>query len=181
MIAQFTADLSHASILARGKLTFSSHFSTHIDAPRHMLENGKTLSDFPIDKFVGDAIVIDVRGQNEIHSDLRGVKANDIVFFFTGHTNKQHSKKFFEGNPIISKETAQRLIKKRVKIVGIDSFTPDNHPYEIHKLFFKRDMLIVENLVNLEKLNGKRFKCYIFPLKIKNGDGAPCRVIGVIK
>ena len=67
-----------------------------------------------------------------------------------------------------------------MKIVGIDSFSPDNEPFEVHKMFFKNEILIVENLVNLEKLNGKRFKCYIFPLKIQDADGAPCRVVGVL-
>ena len=38
-------------------LTFHSHFSTHIDAPSHMIANGKTLSDYPMEKFAGEGIV----------------------------------------------------------------------------------------------------------------------------
>jgi len=160
------------------RLTISSHFSTHIDAPFHMIENGKNLTDFPIETFIGEAIVINARKQLE--PTLNGVKPNDIVFFFTGHTKKAYSKDFFKDNPVITKKTAQELIDKKIKIVGIDSFTPDNEPYEVHKLFFKHNILIVENLVNLDQLVGKRFKCYILPLKIQDADGAPCRVIGVL-
>lgn len=163
------------------RLTISSHFSTHIDAPFHMIENGKKLTDFPIEKFIGEAIVIDVRSQKQIKSNLGNIKENDIVFFFTGHTNKAYSSDFFQDNPVITKETAQQLIAKKVKIVGLDSYSPDNEPFEIHKMLFRYDILIVENLVNLDKLNGKRFMCYILPLKINNADGAPCRVIGIIQ
>ena len=161
-------------------LEFQSHISTHIDAPSHMIENGKTLSDFSITKFVGDAIVIDVRRQKSIEPNLSDVKEGDIVFFFTGHTEKAYSIDFFKNNPILTEETARKIIKKKIKIVGLDSYSPDNSPYKIHKMLFKHDILIVENLVNLDKLSGKRFKCYILPLKIQYADGAPCRVIGII-
>ncbi|MBI2147229.1 cyclase family protein [Candidatus Woesearchaeota archaeon] len=162
------------------RVAFNSHFSTHIDAPFHMLEDGKTLTDFPIETFVGDAVVIDVRDQREITEDLENIGNCDIVFFYTGHTEKRSEAGYFENNPVLSKATILRLIKKNVRIVGIDSFSPDNAPWPLHKLLFKNDILIVENLVDLEKVAGKKFKCYILPLKIKDADGAPCRVIAVL-
>ncbi|MDG6229586.1 MAG: cyclase family protein [Candidatus Thermoplasmatota archaeon] len=159
------------------KVSFSLHTSTHIDAPRHMLINGKTLSDFTIDNFIGEAIVLDVSNQKEINVDLSNVRKNEIVFFYTGWSRYTDKSNYFTDNPVLSEKTAQRLIEKQVKIIGIDSFTPDNEPFFIHKMLFKHDILIVENLVNLESLIGKRFLCYILPLKIKDADGAPCRVI----
>lgn len=160
--------------------TVRSHFSTHIDAPFHMLKGGKKLTAYPPEKFIGEAIVIDARGQNPIRSGLEGAKEGDIVFFWTGHSEKMHSSDFFKNNPVLSEETAEKLVGKKAKIIGIDSYTPDNAPYEIHKMLFRHDILIVENLVNLDKLAGKRFMCYALPLKIKDADGAPCRVIGII-
>ena len=162
------------------RLEFISHFSTHIDAPFHMIDTGKKLTDYKIETFIGDAIVIDVAGQGEIHANLDAVKEGDIVFFYTGHTEKAYSQEFFQNNPVISRETAEKLIAKKIRIVGLDSLTPDNEPYDIHKMLFRHGILIVENLVNLDKLKGKRFKCYIMPLKIKDADGAPCRIIGIV-
>jgi len=161
-------------------LTFHSHFSTHIDAPSHMISNGKTLSDYLMEKFVGECIVLDVRGQKEIETNLDSVKEGDIVFFLTAHSDKVYEKDYFDRNPVLTPKTAQELVDKKIKMVGLDSPTPDNAPYTLHKLFLKHDILIVENLVNLKELAGKRFQCYVLPLKIKDGDGAPCRVIGVI-
>jgi kynurenine formamidase len=162
-------------------LTFPSHFSTHIDAPYHMIKSGKTLSDYPIESFIGPAIVFDVSGQSIIDIDVDDVQTNDIVFFFTGHVDHIYEKEYFDNNPVISKRTIQKLIKKQISILGIDSFSPDIEPYPIHKELFHHDIRLVENLVNLDQIPHKRFFCYIFPLKIENADGAPCRVVAQVK
>ncbi|MFZ6664010.1 cyclase family protein [Peijinzhouia sedimentorum] len=161
------------------RYSFGTHFATHIDAPFHMLENGKKLTDFPPETFIGEAIVIDVRGQSSIAHDLEEVREGDFVFFHTDHI-KNISGDYFVGNPVISPATAQLLVDKKVRIVGLDSFTPDGAPYNEHKLFFRNDILIVENLVGLETLPTQRFSVIIAPLKIDQADGAPCRVFALI-
>jgi kynurenine formamidase len=118
-----------------------------------MIQGGKTLSDYILDVFIGDAIIIDVRGKNIIEPNLSKIKENDIVFFQTGHSNAYNN--YFIDNPVISKETANELINKKIRIVELDSFTPDNAPYTVHKMFFRRNILIVENLVNLDNLQGR--------------------------
>lgn len=163
------------------QLTFTSHFSTHIDAPKHMIESGKTLSDYPIDSFIGETILFDVCNQSIIDVDVSEVKSGDIVFFFTGHSKHIYEKDYFENYPVISERTIQELVAKNISILGIDSFTPDNEPYPLHKLLFSHNIRIVEQLTNLEQIHQKRFQCYIFPLNIANADGAPCRVVAEIE
>ena len=158
------------------RLSFNSHFSTHIDAPYHMLKNGKKLDEFPLETFKGDAVVLDL-----LKPDLELVKPGDIVFFCTNQTKKAHSRDFFSNNPVITLELAGKLIEKKAKVVGIDSFTVDNEPFPVHKMLLKNGVLIVENLVNLEQVEGIRFECIIAPLNIKDADGAPCRVFGWLK
>jgi len=166
--------------IAKKILCFHSHFSTHIDAPSHMIEGGKTLSDFPLATFIGDAIVMDVRGAQEIEPDLDMVREGDMVFFLTDQSRKP-KEKYFDDNPVLSLKTAEQLVERKARIIGIDSSTPDNAPYDIHKLFFKHDILIVENLVGLERLSGLRFRCIVLPLNIRDGDGAPCRVLAIVE
>ena len=109
------------------------------------------------------------------------IKGNDIVLLLTGDTEKAYNEDFFKSSTVLEMNLAQKLVEKKVKIVGIDSWTIDQAPYNVHKLLFKNDILIVENLVNLDKLNGRRFECFVMPLKIKGTSGAPCRVIGIVK
>jgi len=169
-----------ASIAKNGcnekRVSFNTHFSTHIDAPFHMLEDGKKLNEFPIETFIGDAQVFDVRDNSEIKlSNLTSRIQAPIVLFRTEHTKKAFESNFFRNNPVISVEVANKLATSSARIVGIDSFTPDNYPYTVHKILFKKNILIVENLVNLESV-GSRCKLFIAPLNLKNADGAPARV-----
>lgn len=158
------------------QLGLSTHHGTHIDAPIHMIENGKTLSDFPISTFTGEGIVIDI--SNKLSYEL--IKTGDIVFLFTNHTSKMYTADFYKDNPVISTEQAQLLVSKKPKMVGIDSYSVDNPPFPIHKLLLSHNILLVENLVNLKPLVGKRFMCYALPLNLEHADGCPCRVIAVI-
>lgn len=162
------------------QITLTTHTSTHIDAPFHMRSDAKPLSAYSIDHFIGDAVVINVIGQQKIQADLTAVKKDDIVFFNTGHQVNLHNPDYFSKYPVLSTQTAEELIKKQVRIVGIDSFTVDSSPYPVHHLFFQHDICIVEGLVHLDQITQHRFRCFIIPLKLRNNDGAPCRVIAEI-
>ena len=80
------------------------------------------------------------------------------------------------------------MIFKLYFILLILLFMPRNSHSQLYELSEKAAAEIIISLsegellstVNLEKLNGKRFKCYMLPLKIQDADGAPCRVIGVL-
>lgn len=53
--------------------SLGSHNFTHIDSPRHFLEDGKILSDFPLELLIGEALILDVShvGANqEITADM---------------------------------------------------------------------------------------------------------------
>lgn len=165
------------------RLNFSSHFSTHIDAPAHMVRGGKTLDEYPTENFVGEAVAVDVRGQEEISLDPDHVGFTEVemVFFRTGHAQKAYGDGYYRGAPVITEETAEMLVEKGVDIVGIDSYSPDEEPYPVHEILLGNDILIAENLVNLEEVSGKSFRCYLLPLKIGDADGAPCRAIGVVE
>lgn len=159
------------------KISFHSHFGTHIDAPFHIFPNGKKLDEFSLETFLGKAIVIPL---SEFAKYSKKIKKNDIVLFYTGQSKKAFSEDYFENTPFISIKIAKILVKKKVKIVGIDSSSPDTSPWEIHNELLGNNILILENLVNLEKIVGKKVELIILPLKIENADGAPCRVIAKI-
>ena len=39
-------------------LKLGTHNGTHVDAPAHMVKDGKNLKDFPLDNFVGNGLVV---------------------------------------------------------------------------------------------------------------------------
>ncbi|MBI4210474.1 MAG: cyclase family protein [Candidatus Diapherotrites archaeon] len=161
-------------------LEISSHFGTHVDAPFHILQGGKKLEDFPLSTFIGNAVVLDARKSNErkeIIADTSKADGADFVLFCTGNSKNCHSENYFGNSTSISLQTAKELVAKKVKIVGIDCLSPDNEPFATHRELLGNGVLILENLVNLEGLIGKKFECTIMPLRIADADGAPCRVI----
>jgi arylformamidase len=161
-------------------LYFHTHLGTHVDAPWHMLPDGKRISDYAIDRFVGEAVLVDVRGQKELDADLKDVEAGDIIVLWTGQTKFIGSPEYFNASPPVTMNLAKKIAEKKAGLVAIDAYSVDPPPSTIHKYFLSRDILIVENLINLDQIKKNRFKVVILPLKLDNLDGAPCRAIAQI-
>ena len=149
----------------------SMHAGTHIDAPLHMYENKKFISEYPIDRFIGNAVLLDVRGEKIIgikDEYYRDIKENDIVLLFTGWDNFYGKKEYYTNHPVVSEELAELLIKKKIKMLGVDMPSPDKGEYEIHKKLFENDIFILENLKNLKKLlYTEELQLFAQPLKIE--------------
>lgn len=163
-------------------LAISMHVGTHMDGPRHMLKDGKLLSEFPVEKFFGKGHLIDARGKTSIDADLltgRDIGAGDVVLVWTDSDKKYNQQEYFGNFPFLAENFANQLIKLGVKFVGLDTASPDKSPYTIHKLLLGKEVLIIENLTNLEKLEGKEFEVVALPAKFET-DSAPCRVVAKI-
>ncbi len=156
------------------------HVGTHIDAPFHMNPEGKKLSEIEPDRFFGKAKVLDVRGQKQIKPDVLStieIEKGDILLLHTGHDKYYHTDKYYKNFPVITSGFAETVIEKEIKIIGFDSPSPDDYPYDVHKLLFKNDILIIENLTGLgQLLNITEFEIIALPVKFQSA-GAPVRVI----
>lgn len=99
------------------------HVGTHMDAPFHMLQNGKRLSEYPPEHFFGKGHLIDARGKS-INADLlneKEISRGDIVLIMTGFSNKFGRPEYYESYPEISKTLASKIVELGVGIVGIDT------------------------------------------------------------
>lgn len=160
------------------------HVGTHVDAPLHMLEGGKRLSDIAVEKFIGKGCLIDARGASVISVDFlekSGAKQDDIVLVMTGFSEKYRQLEYYEKFPEIGEDFAGKAIELGVKIVGMDTPSPDRPPFKVHKLLLGKEILIIENLTNLESLIGlKDFEVFVLPAKLHT-EAAPVRVIAKVK
>lgn len=165
------------------RLTSGMHAGTHIDGPGHLTDSTKLLSDYPVDRFIGTGCLIDARGKTIDASLLAQVPEQDglIVLILTGQDKQFDNPEYFTKYPVLTEDFARGLIQRKVKMVGIDSFSPDVYPFTIHQLFFKHDILIIENLTGLEQLVGvQNFDVIALPLKFAT-DSALARVVAVVK
>jgi len=158
------------------------HVGTHMDAPSHMLKGGKNLSDFPPEYFFGPGHLIKVKG-DKIGAELlenKNILKGDIIILMTRLYKKFNSTEYYENFPEITPAFAEKAVKLGVKIIGLDTPSPDREPFTVHKILLKNDILIIENLTNLEPLAGqKKFEIIALPAKFPT-EAAPVRVIARI-
>lgn len=161
-------------------VTFGNHNGTHVDAPSHMIQGGRTLDRFSVDKFSGKGVLVDVQSGfnlNEIKKEK--IEQGSIVLFYTGMSIKYHTEEYFVKYPAIPEELANYLVDNKIKMVGVDMCSVDHEPFPIHKIFLKNEILVIENLTNLRSLQDKKFTIFAFPLKFEM-DGSPARVVAQV-
>lgn len=162
------------------KLDIYVHTGSHVDAPYHVLDNGKTVEKISLDKFMGKCIVLDFTKVKDSITKKNFLKKNS---FLKNHivllkTKNKPDKTFNFEFTYLEKSGAEYLSSKRIKAVGIDSLGIErgqpNH--ETHKIFARNDIPIFEGL-NLSKVKEGKYFFYGLPLKIKRGDGSPVRAV----
>lgn len=153
------------------RLEIGMHTGTHIDTPMHLTERNTFINEIPLERFIGNGCLLDVRNEKVIRYKeeyAQMVNEGDILLLFTDYSKMYGRDEYFTDYPIVDKELADFFIEKKIKMLGLDSPSPDNYPFEIHKMLFDQDILLIENLTNLsELLSINTFEVLAFPLKIR--------------
>jgi kynurenine formamidase len=164
-------------------LTTGMHSGTHMDGPMHLTSSLTRIAELPLEQFAGSGFVVNVSGQNTIDlpdSALDHLPPGCIVLFYTGYDSCYTDDSYYLNYPSLSENTAHLLVKKKVKMIGLDFPSPDYAPYIIHQILLANNILIVENLTNLSALLSCRdFELLAFPFKIE-ADSSPVRVVARI-
>ncbi|GGF90727.1 cyclase [Paenibacillus albidus] len=166
------------------QMTINMHAGTHIDGPMHLLDCNLYLNEFPLETFIGEGCLLDVSKETTIHYKEEYehlIKQKQILILYTGHCKYFGQSKYFTDYPVLTLEFAELLVRKQVKMIGLDTPSPDKYPFEVHKCLFQNNILIIENLTNVEQLqNVKSFEIIALPLHIKS-DSSIARVIARVK
>lgn len=173
-------------------LFLSSHTGTHMDAPYHFTRNGVKIHEIPVHRFFGNAVLVKIhkdRNQAITKEDIilfekenYKIQHRSSVVFYTGWQKNLNKNFYFQTNPGLSKSAATYLASKNLNLVGIDSPSIDlgtNKQFIAHKILAKKNILIVENLSNLNKIKYNNFNFVILPLKLEDATGSPVRAIAV--
>lgn len=170
------------------RLTLGSHSGTHIDAPAHYFGNGRSITDYAIERFLVSAVVIPLPELGEDEpipaAPLQGVQGRlrpgSGVLLATGWDRYWGTEKYF-CHPFLSEEAVEVLIAGGVGLVGIDALNVDSTvrgTEHAHARLLGADVLIVENLRGLTKLPSDRDYLFIcLPLALRDADGAPVRAV----
>jgi len=163
-------------------IEMGSHTGTHIDAPCHFIEGGRSLSEIPLDWLIGPAVVCHIPGARSITRDsLENLEWAGVerVLFKTDNSGHWNDGRFYEEFVYLEPEAGEFLVSRGIRVVGIDSLSIDryrsrNHP--THFALLAHDVVIIEGL-NLRGIEPGRYHMMALPLNLQNADGAPTRVI----
>ena len=161
-------------------LSATMHTGTHIDGPMHVKNNKRFFDKIPLEQCIGFGCLLNAAGKNNILLTKEYqmlVRPKSIVLLYTGMSHVYGRKKYFNASPTVSRELAHLFVERQVKMVCMDSPSPDRYPFDIHKLLLENNVLIAENLTNVDRLLSiSNFEVIALPLKI-HADSSPARII----
>ena len=182
----------HATVAGEGyrvsTVDCGSHTGTHVDAPSHTEADGEPIDEFPVSRFVRDAVRVDLRDcdpREPIGPDVLPTVEADAVVLQTGWDDHWGEPTYFD-HPFLTPAAARHCVEYGYD-VAIDALNVDPTPtdaaaddeptgFRAHHALLGNGRLIFENLTNLTGLP-ERFELLAVPLKISGGDGAPVRAV----
>lgn len=168
--------------LNNSRLSVSIHTGTHMDAPFHFFEDGKTIDQIPLDRFCGPALCVDLEGERTIDAAKlkpfgEKIRQYRKVILSTGWGKHWKTPDYFTEHPCLTGDAAQFLVDSGVHLVGLDTPSVDQPPFPAHLVLLGNGVVIVENLRNLDAVPQEIFELIVLPLKIAGRDGSPARAL----
>ena len=165
--------------VTESRIELDVHTGTHIDAPLHMINEGKTFETISLEKLVGTAKVFDLTAVKDgiTKADLENldIQENDFVLFKTRNSFENE----FNFDFIFLKEDgASYLAARKIRGIGIDALgverSQPGHP--THKILFGADIIVIEGL-RLKEISPDSYFMVAAPLKLVGTDASPARVL----
>ena len=164
------------------RLVMGTHTGTHVDAPKHFIDDGASIDELALNLLIGRARVIEIGKRGPITADdlaSAGLREDLRVLLRTPNSALWNSSAFHEDYAHLTDDAARYLVEQGVKLVGIDylsieQFKKPGAP--AHRTLLSNGVIIIEGL-NLAEADAGMYEMYCLPLPIVGGDGAPARVI----
>ena len=149
-----------------------AHNGTHIDAPRHFIQGGKTVDEISMDAFIGMAYVAE-------HSGV--VTDNDATEIIANakKQNMEAAKRILiKGDVEISLEAANVFASSNILLLGNEpqSVGPQNAPMAVHLALLSADVILLEG-IRLSAVPEGVYFLNAAPLNLAGTDGSPCRAV----
>lgn len=175
-----TAQKKDSGSVNIGQVTTSVHTGTHVDAPYHFDDNGKTIDQLDVNLYVGEAIVLDVSNVNEITVATlatQPIEGVERVLLKTSVPN--NPTRFPKKLPVLDPRIADFLAEKGVKLFGVDMPSVDaldSKDLPMHHELNANRINILENLM-LDEIEQGKYELIALPLAIQGSDGSPVRAV----
>jgi len=171
------------------------HAGSHVDAPEHNVRGGTQIHQLPLELFIGEAIVADLRdkmpGRAITEHDLEKaigsrLKRGDRVLLRTDHNNSYDggSDQWMKLSPHLTIGATEWLIGKGVVIVGYDFYHGNDEPgaprvFHNSRTLSEHGIITMPYLKNLDRIASERFTLVALPLNIIGAEASPVRAVAL--
>jgi kynurenine formamidase len=170
------------------RLSMSTHFGTHLDAPFHFFDDGETVEQLDPRLGFGPAVVVDLRhkgrGEEIVGGDLEPyaprLGRGGRVILHTGWDKEYPEPHYFSEQPYIGLPACEWLAERGISTVAMDM--PTIYPGEYvkaHHILLGAKVLVIEGLARLDQLTTDEVILVALPLRIRGRDGSPCRAVAL--
>lgn len=149
-----------------------AHNGTHIDAPFHFIQDGKTVDEICLEAFVGMSYVAEHRGI------VTADDAAEIIEKAKKQNPEAAKRILIKGDAEVSLEAARVFASSDLLLLGNESQTigPENAPMAVHLVLFGANVILLEGIRLSEVPEGVYF-LNAAPLNLSGADGSPCRAV----
>ena len=166
------------------QLSIDVHTGTHIDAPRHFIDHGKTVEELGLDPFIGSALVLDTGPAREITASVLGaaIIPDDTERLLLRTANSSvpglYAAPFDEDYAALTLDGAEWLAAKGVRLVGIDYLSIQRYTEspDVHRVLLGAGIAILEGLW-LAAVAPGAYELVCLPTRLVDVEGAPARAI----
>lgn len=170
------------------RFAMNIHCGTHMDAPFHFLDSGRTIDQVPLQQTYGRATLVDLPGKVSntriVREDLTPwetqFRRTGKAILRTGWSSRWKQHDFFTDYPEVTVGAGEFLVECGVHLVGVETGSVDFEPNETHVVLLSHDVLIVECLTNLHQINETEFLFSSIPLNLEGLDGSPIRAVAML-
>ena len=149
-------------------LAMCAHNGTHVDAPYHFIDSGKTIDQMGLEPCVGTCYVARHEGE---------VLAGDAQRILEAARQAGAAERILiAGRATVMPEAAEVFAQAGIRLIGNESQTvgPLEAPREVHLILLGAGCVLLEGIV-LTGVSEGRYFLSAAPLNLGGCDGAPCR------
>ncbi|MBR1702601.1 MAG: cyclase family protein [Lachnospiraceae bacterium] len=158
------------------QFSMCAHNGTHVDAPYHFWDDGKTIDQVALEHFIGYAYVAEHQG------DITAQGAAEILERARFADARADKRILVKGKAVLTKEAAEVFAKAGILLFGNESQTvgPEDAPREVHLIMLGAKIVLLEG-IRLDEVAEGVYLLNAAPLNLGGADGAPCRAVLIDK
>jgi len=170
------------------QIRMSVHTGTHIDAPLHFLQHGKSIGEIHFDKLIGKVLVMEIgedvdvisRTVLERHPQIEDLRTIPKVLFKTRNSRllKEWGDQFNPDYVALDASGAQFLSEFHLDMIGVDTLSVAAYNDEMipHQILLEKEIVLLEG-INLSEAPAGIYILYCLPINLVDCEGAPARAI----